>query len=1090
MNGNGERHVSSLVAQASRRIKFATLALGACWWLVTALGVWLLLFILDNLLGLPAGLRLPLAVGGALLSAVGFAKRIWLPAARKLRPEHVALMLESRYAVPENLLINAYQFESRQFRPEEKMFARHTIVRCDEEITRVQFRDLWEPKQLTTWGVSAGLVLVAWLIYAVLFPAYLSNAGLRFVKPLSDVPPASAVTLKLTPETDITVPEGDNLDVRVEVIGRQAVPVIVWQENVAEIPSSKAAGENADMAVEKGIASRFLYTFANVRRSFALRVFAANTYTRSVRVRVRPLPRLTASALKLTPPAYTGLSPVTSPGPPATVSALPGSKLGVSLEVQPAVVGPVWKEAGKVIAFTRTAKNWNVETLVETGGIYEVAVTDPGLGRTLTIARSSISLLSDNPPIVEFLTEDRNRFVSLGATVKLDVQAKDDFGIRGIQITAHTVDQDPAKAKILKTWIYIGPPGNMGPLKETAVLTVDPKLFEAGSTYLIEALAGDFKPGGQLGKSRPIVLRIKSPGDLSIAAGDPLATAFEALKRTIARQTKANGLTANLQIHIDEAVAKRDLVTHQKVMGAAQEDARVESWRALGEFKKVAEGKLYASVLAPLVSGEMPWALGDIGKLTQTKTGALPDLLKTVADRQNYILSMLLSLLGQIADARKEVQKPDKEIKSEKNSPALAAKDLMKDLNDELPKFISEQEKILERSKTMMNKRPEDLTKDDEKILGELAREESNWSKYFEEKLTDFAKLSQQDFADPAMAKELKSVFQDVQQAAGDLYAKKTENAVPVEQTGLENAKSLEQNLEKALAKKPDTKQWNLEEPLKPADIAMADLPAELEDLTGALLDKEEQMTPDVEDVSSSWLDSKDKVGGPAADGPMSDMSAKGITGNLLPNQMDVGGRSGEGRTGQSTGQMIQDTAEGKGGRETPSRMTPTPYEQGAVKDSDTKSLGGATGGGKLSGFGAEGLRGPPPPPSDSSKAPRLAEQQAKIRQQAEALALKLRQYKLPSGDLETSVMAMKQLEGAIQKHDGIDVRRAFSRAVDALASANQSMKTETGLYRERTKLPSWMRDEIMTGFQDGTPRGYEEMISAYFRALAEKEQK
>ena len=35
---------------------------------------------------------------------------------------------------------------------------------------------------------------------------------------------------------------------------------------------------------------------------------------------------------------------------------------------------------------------------------------------------------------------------------------------------------------------------------------------------------------------------------------------------------------------------------------------------------------------------------------------------------------------------------------------------------------------------------------------------------------------------------------------------------------------------------------------------------------------------------------------------------------------------------------------------------------------------------------------------------PRLAEQQAKLRQQAEALALKLRRYHVPSGSLETSI--------------------------------------------------------------------------------------
>jgi len=159
------------------------------------------------------------------------------------------------------------------------------------------------------------------------------------------------------------------------------------------------------------------------------------------------------------------------------------------------------------------------------------------------------------------------------------------------------------------------------------------------------------------------------------------------------------------------------------------------------------------------------------------------------------------------------------------------------------------------------------------------------------------------------------------------------------------------------------------------------------------------------------------------------------------------------------------------------------------VKDSDKSSHGGATGGGKLSGFDGAGLRGPASPPSNQN-APRLADQQAKIRQQAEALALKLRKYKLPTGDLEASVQAMKHVESSLQKHDGLGVRRAFSRAVDALQEARQTVKAESSLTRERTKLPAWMRDEITTGWQDGAPRGYEEMVSEYFKALAEGSRK
>ena len=78
-------------------------------------------------------------------------------------------------------------------------------------------------------------------------------------------------------------------------------------------------------------------------------------------------------------------------------------------------------------------------------------------------------------------------------------------------------------------------------------------------------------------------------------------------------------------------------------------------------------------------------------------------------------------------------------------------------------------------------------------------------------------------------------------------------------------------------------------------------------------------------------------------------------------------------------------------------------------------------------------------------------------------------------------------------KHHFVGVRAddqcipRLRRVVDALGEARQAVKEETGLVREHSKLPAWMRDEISTGLQDGMPKGYEEMIAEYFRALAEK---
>jgi len=662
--------------------------------------------------------------------------------------------------------------------------------------------------------------------------------------------------------------------------------------------------------------------------------------------------------------------------------------------------------------------------------------------------------------------------------------ARDDYGLADVAVISRPVEKEDAGTAV-KRWSYLGPPGNPGPVRETLALTIDPRVFESGATYYLEAQANDFRPGGTPSRSRPIVLRVKSAQDIALADGDPLEPGFAELKLVIAAQEKATRLTANVKTYLDDIIGKRALSDQAMAIGAEQNDAISHGRQAVVLFDAQPEGKIFSAPLSTLVYADMMGVQKDLRDLPAAKKSALPGLVAGVESRQEQILARLLSLLGQIADARAEKLKPVADGKDEKQPP-VTPEERKQELLADLKNFVADQERILEKSRTLADKGPEDLTQEQKDILGELAREEDKWAKFLEEKLTDFSKLPQQDFADSSLAQEFNSVYQEVQPAADALTRKNVELAVPKEQSGLENAQELVNNLEKWLPDTADHTKWNMEEPTAPTDVALAELPKELEDIVGELLDKEDAMTPEVEDVTSSWMDSLDKgAGWGAGDGPISDMSAKGVTGNQLPNQNEVGGRSGEGRTGRSHGQMVSDTAEGKGGRETPTRLDPEPFEQGSVKDSAKDDQGGATGGGKLSGFAGEGLRGPTPPGS-SQKMPRLAEQQAKIRQQAEALALQLRRYHLSSGALETSVNAMNQLESTARRNDGLGVRRAFSQAVSALGEAKKTVDQQVTVRREQDKLPPWMREEIRTGVQDGIPKGYEEMAGEYFRALAE----
>ena len=1101
--GSAGDALSSVVAEAGARLKWSGLLVGACIWLAVCLGLWLLLFVADTLVSLPAGLRLPLALGGAAFSGVCLFRKVLKLAFQRQTPERTALLLEHRYGIRENLLINAVQFQRQVLRPEELAFAERTINASTSFAQRVHFADLWDWPGLRLWGMLAGTVVLLWLAFIALFPRQFGASTQRYLLPLSDVPPPGALSLKLAPAKDIVLAEGENLEVQLEIQapkGRMPAkpPLLVWQEKTDFIQPVHPGGESAPMDPESspqdpdagegaagGGPRKFGHTFPNVQAPFAFRVFAGDSYTRSVRVDVRPTPRLKDSVFRITPPAYTGQKQQTIPGPPAPLAALPNSLVEVAFTLEPAIRAADWQCGGNPVPFKRSGGRWSAEFTLTNAGSYEIRTTHASGGNLLTLARGDVQLLTDNPPEVDFITQDRNRLVQFGETLKLTVQARDDFGLAEISVVSRPVEREDA-VTVHKRWTYLGPPGNPGPVREDLSLIVDVRSFEAGASCYLEALANDFRPGGVPSRSRPIILRIKSEQDMVMRDDDPLAPAFNSLKQAAAAQEKAARLTANLITYLDEILKKRTLQDQAGALSAPQREAERCARDALDQFKQKPEGKAFAAPLASLVNNDMKAVLLALGNLSRLAKNDLAANAEQIRRSQTRILEELLGLLGQVADARSEKLKPVSEGKDTPQPPALAREERAKEALEDVKHFVAAEERVLEKSRTLADKGPEDLTQQEQENLGELAREEEKWAKFFEEKLTDFSKLPNQDFADSSMAEEFNQVFQEVQKAADALTQKKIELAVPHEQSGLENAKELVNNLERWLPDAPDNIKWSMEEPLAPADIAMAELPKELEDIVGELLDTEQAMTPDVQDVTSSWMDSADKgAGWGASDGPISDMSAKGVTGNLLPNQNEVAGRSAEGRTGRSHGQMVADTAEGKGGQETPTRLTPGPFEQGSVKDSARQDKGGATGGGKLSGFTGEGLRGPTAPPGNQTM-PRLAEQQAKLRQKAEALALKLRRYRVPGGGLETSITAMSQLEQSARKNDGLGVRRSFSRAVDSLAEAKNAVHNEAVVRREQNKLPAWMRDEIRVGVQDGVPKGYEEMVGEYFRALAE----
>ncbi|HOK79513.1 MAG TPA: hypothetical protein PK303_06585 [bacterium] len=398
-----------------------------------------------------------------------------------------------------------------------------------------------------------------------------------------------------------------------------------------------------------------------------------------------------------------------------------------------------------------------------------------------------------------------------------------------------------------------------------------------------------------------------------------------------------------------------------------------------------------------------------------------------------------------------------------------------------LEKFIEEQKKVIEAAKKLGKVK----NAADPSELQNLAEQEKKWADMLQKMVNDLNKIAQQTQGKFTLSDEFVEMISHLQ-AASDAFARGKPITIPVQesQMGLELAEELVANLERWLAEAPDSVKWDLQEPSKPVLAPEAELPAELEDIIGDLIEQAEDMTEEIEDITSSWMDSLDKgAGWMAMDGSISNMSAKGITGNVLPNQQEIGGRSGEGRTGRSYGEMVEKTAQGKGGRQTPARLTPDNIEPGQVQDTSGENQLGPTGGGKASGWGPTGLKGPVQ--DLSFRYAQLAEKQAKLIEKAEKMERELKILNIYNPQIEKSISAMKQFTIQLKEGRYHNLLTTNQMIVTNLKQAQQVLTHQAIVRIENSEKVEKKRKELGSIWDEKIPSGYEPVVRKYYENIS-----
>jgi len=776
-----DNDVHQLILKVRKLMLRSRLLRGLLIWLTVSLGLWLVLLTVDNLLHLPAGLRLAVSLGGLGLMGFEFWQLLLRPVIRSEKLESVTLFLEDRFSIPENMLVNSLCFESAWLRPGEEPFARETIRTGSEMMTKANVNELWQHKKLARWATALLILIIMWAFYGISRGHQVANALLRYAMPLGDVPPAGSVVLKVTPSGDVFMAEGDNLDIRVEVKGLKdddslaQYPEIIWQR--ASDYVSDERGKNKTTTMQSSAEGRNLYhyTFKSVSESFAFRVFAADTYTQSTKVTVNMVPRITESEFHILAPSYTGTERISLLGPPEALTGPAGSDVAIDVKLNKSAEGLWYKDSGDWIAFENNSGLWRAKTKLRQAESYRIEVKAKGFEKRIKIAEAPVLAQQDRRPEVEFVTSELNRRVNLGERLRLDIQAYDDFGASRIYVTHKSARTDSSESTI-ESWDYQGPPGKTES-RETLLLSIDASLFKPGGSYILQAFCEDFSPAGNTGSSKPLMLQVKSLEEMTLSEDDPSGNAFAELDKAIKAQQTALGVTVNLTANLDDVVDSNrtdadnlaSLKSHLTQM--EQKQGIVGSHMTRASEVSIEPKPEFVVRLIELRDNEHKRILGKIAETGQNEkidNSSASFALKSIEKQQAFLLDQLIALKGIVAkQSQIDAEKAMAELLGETDeSLSQTPEETLENTLKELDGFVKEQKNIMEKRQMVLDQPPEDFSEEDEQVLEDLAIDQSKLAEILSNVVNDLSNMNLLDFGDTQMVESMKSVHEKAEELA------------------------------------------------------------------------------------------------------------------------------------------------------------------------------------------------------------------------------------------------------------------------------------------------------------------------------------
>lgn len=341
------------------------------------------------------------------------------------------------------------------------------------------------------------------------------------------------------------------------------------------------------------------------------------------------------------------------------------------------------------------------------------------------------------------------------------------------------------------------------------------------------------------------------------------------------------------------------------------------------------------------------------------------------------------------------------------------------------------------------------------------------------------------------LVQDISTIFEEVRQVPGSENIAADELGLQKEDFLLELMQSITErfdDMEMWLTAKPDATRRLTEnfDQVEMPKMAVLDLPAELQDIIGELLEQQKEIAEQAHDSATNQAVPDLPMGWDIAEGEWSSFSAKGKSGNEAPDHKPQDGRSLVGRQGMADGETVAATGKiHQGDENLENRHTRDPAQAGQVQEEQPTDAV-ATGGGKLSGFDDEFGQPGQGPRRDANLPGSPLGLQAMLRRQAEAIYARASLLHIRTGSLDDVVRAMREAEDALREGRPIQQIRELQRRV--VATLQQAQADLAAGFHDAEVLPaapSMPGTEQRAGVPDEAPAQYRELVAEYFKSLS-----